>query len=157
MQVQCDHHSEPDRVDAHTQQYRADNRHDHEGDLDKVENKTEQKDHQHHHQCGGKGAARQRVEQLVDQLVATEPAEYQRKDRRAEQNHEHHGADFGGGLGHLAQLDDTQLPLAQRQQTCPQRADSGGLGRCGDTTQNGAEHRHDQQQRWQQAAQQVSD
>lgn len=48
LQVQRDHHAQPDRVQAHGKQHRPNDWHHHEGNLDEVENEPEQEDHQHH-------------------------------------------------------------------------------------------------------------
>src|SRR3990167_7282637 len=146
LQVQRDHHAEPDRIQPHGQQYRADNRHHHEGDLDEVEDKAEQEDHQHHQEEGAEYPARQLGEDVLDHDLAAEAAEHQGEQRGANQDQEHHGADLGGAIGHFTQLAEVQLALVQGQRHGAERPEGGRFGGGGVTGEDRTEYRADQQQ-----------
>src|SRR3989338_876644 len=153
LQVQRDHHAEPHWVQAHGQQHRADNRYHHEGDLDKVEDKAEQEDHHHHQEERAEHAARQLGKDVLDHRLAAESAEHQGEQRGADQDEEHHGADFGGAVGHFAQLAEVQLALVEGQQ---HGAECSGFGRGGVASEDRAEYRTDQQQRRYQGVDQLA-
>ena len=156
MQVQGDHYPQPDRVQPHGQQYRADNGHHHKGNLDKVEDKAEQEDQQHHQQSGADHPAGQALEQGMHRFLAAETAKHQGKQAGADQDHEHHGGDPAGGAHYLAENLSVQVPVAGRQQQRTKRAHAGRFGGGSLAGENGAQHRRNQQQRRNQAAQQGS-
>src|SRR3990167_3216008 len=146
LQVQRDHHAEPDRIQPHGQQYRADNRHHHEGDLDEVEDEAEQEDHQHHQEEGAEYPAWQLGEDVLDHDLAAETAEHQGEQRGANQDQEHHGTDLGGAIGHFTQLAEVQLALVEGQRHGAECPEGGRFGGGGVTGENRAEHCADQQQ-----------
>ena len=154
LHVDAEDDAEPDQVDAELLGGGPEQRHDDEGQLEKVEEECQQEHHDVDEDQEANLATRQRRQQMLDPDVTVHAVKRQREDTSADENEDHERRELGRCFHGRTQKGDVETlgvvvepTLEHRQQDRAGGSHRATFSGRGDTDKDRAQYEEDQEQR----------